>query len=205
MTSSIATYDELVEKAADFMNVGSADTNIPVFIRLAESQLERRLRVRAMEKRVFYEAGQDDLRLPDDFLELRSLINQDSLRSLKYESIDSLESRASRSGAPTLFNIYGDRIVLWPEPDAASAVKLSMRYIARIAPLSPENPTNDILIQHPDLYLYGTLLNGSEFLQEDQMTGVYGAMFLEALEAANLSARTRVGQRLRVRPSGAPV
>lgn len=203
--TSIATYDELVTLVADFVNVGSTDINIPAFIRLAESQLERRLRVRAMEKSVKYVAGDEDLRLPDDFLEVRALIDTDNGRKLDHEAIDSIEARESRTATPTLFCIYGNEIVIWPQPSNTGTVNLRLRYIARLAPLSEENGTNDVLVQHPDLYHYGTLLHAAEFLHEHEMVGTYGALFSEALEAANLSARSRVGQRLRVRPSGAPV
>ena len=202
-SAQIATYNQLIENAADFMNVSSEDANIPIFVRLAESQFERVLRVREMQKRVKYRIGETDALLPTDFLQLESLRLSDEGKRLDSVSIDNLEDRGDRTATPQMFSIWGEELVFWPMPD--TAVPASMRYVARIPALSPSNPVNPVLTNYPDIYLYGTLMNAEGYLKDDAMASTYGAMFQQAVSDANDMQKRMIRQTIKMRPSGAPV
>lgn len=205
MSGTISTYDELVSGIADYMNVAAADASIDSFIRLTESQFEKRLRVREMEKRVTYQIGSEDLTVPTDFLEARAFVLTASGRKLQYVSIDELEARKTSTGNPCLFSIWGEELLVRPVPDAASPVEASLRYVARVEPLSSSAPVNSVLTNYPDIYKYGALTQAAGYLKDAEMQAIWGPMFVAGVEDANKSNRKVVGQRLQLRPSGAPV
>ena len=205
MTSAISTYDELLEKAADFMLVQEADVNIPAFIRLAEAQFEPILRVREMEKTVKFVVGSEDLTVPTDFLAARSLTLPVSGQRLEYVSMDAFRARKSSTGNPCLFTIWGETLLVYPEPTSDGTVEMILDYTARVLPLSPSAPVNPILNKYPDIYLYGLLTNSAGYLKDPEMQATWGNLFSSAIQSANKANKRIVGQRIRMSPSGAPV
>ena len=201
MTAAIATYDDLVEKVADVMVVTSADTNIPAFIRLAEAQFERELRVREMEKQVEYNIGGQETLLPTDFLEARAFTLPESGCIVEHVSIESLDGRASKTGAPHCFTIYGQELIFYPVPTSEGTVKGKMRYIARFEPLSPAYPVNPVLTNHPDIYLYGALTHAAEYIKDREAQAVYAGLYRQAVSMANDSNKKMIGSRRRIRPN----
>ena len=205
MTAAISTYDELLDKAADFMLVAEADLNIPAFIRLAEAQFEPILRVREMEKTVNYIVGSESLTVPTSFLEARSLTLPDSGRKLTYVSMDEFRARKSSTATPYIFTIWGEELLVHPKPNADGTVKMVLDYMSRVSPLSTEAPVNPILKKYPDIYLYGLLTNSAGYLKDPEMQSTWGNLFSSAIQSANKANKRIVGQRLRMSPSGAPV
>lgn len=205
MTASISTYDDLLLKAADFMLVAEADLNIPVFIRLAEAQFEPILRVREMEKTVNYIVGSESLTVPTDFLEARSLTLPDSGQKLTYVSMDEFRARKSSAATPCIFTIWGEELLVYPEPNADGTVQMVLDYMARVSPLSEAAAVNPILKKYPDIYLYGLLTNSAGYLKDPEMQSTWGNLFSSAIQSANKANKRIVGQRLRMSPSGAPV
>lgn len=205
MTAAISTYDDLLDKAADFMLVTEADVNIPVFIRLAEAQFEPILRVREMEKTVTYVVGSDDLTVPTDFLEARSLTLPSTGRKLTYTSVDEFRARKSSTANPCIFTVWGEELLVYPAPNADGTVNMTLDYVARLEPLSTAAPVNPILTKYPDIYLYGLLTHSAGYLKDPDMQGTWGSLFSAAITNANKANRKVVGQRLQMKPSGAPV
>ena len=48
--------------------------------------------------------------------------------------------------------------------------------------LSADNPTNELLSRHPDLYLYGAMLQLALWTQDDAMQGVYSNLFVSTMD-----------------------
>ena len=202
---SIATYAELKTAVADFMNVAEADASIDTFIKLTESQFERELRVREQEKSASYLINDTDLSLPADFLEIKSITLDGTGRRLDFVSQDSLMNHQSLTASPKLFTVFGEFIKVWPQPASGSDVAATLLYYARLDPLSASAPTNSILTNYPDLYMYGCLTNAAGYLKDDASLGIYAPLYERAVRAANSNDKRKIGQRLRMRPSGAPV
>lgn len=59
--------------------------------------------------------------------------------------------------------------------------QLTLLYRQTIPPLSDDNPENWLLAQHPDLYLYATLLETAPFLRDDARLAMWKAMLDEAV------------------------
>jgi len=60
------------------------------------------------------------------------------------------------TGRPNFFTIVGNEIQLDRVPD--SEYTLEIQYYRKATPLSDSNQTNDILTNHPSIYLFGALV-----------------------------------------------
>ena len=49
-------------------------------------------------------------------------------------------------------------------------------------PLTTENPTNELLTQHPDLYLYGALMQLAMWAEDDANASKYSNLFLSSMD-----------------------
>jgi len=127
--------------------------------------------------------------LPDDFLGERSIYLTDSSRyPLTAVSPAELDRQSQTgTGKPRTYAINGDELEFDRAPD--STYSGVMRYYAAVEPLSAGNTSNLILANHPDLYLYGSLVAATPFLMHDERLQVWESMYQSALSAANKAAR----------------
>ena len=86
------------------------------------------------------------------------------------------------TGQPVYYAISGDEIELAPTPNADFAVEVLYR--ANIPPLGT-NSTNWLLTIAPDLYLYGTLLEASPYIQNDERITLWASGMQLALDQLN--------------------
>ena len=76
-----------------------------------------------------------------------------------------IDASPHTGGRPQRIAFAGDQALLDPTPDAAHPITLA--YVARIPALSDANPTNWVLQQAPQMYLYASLLEAEPFLAND--------------------------------------
>jgi hypothetical protein len=48
--------------------------------------------------------------------------------------------------------------------------------------LSVSNASNWILARHPDVYLYGSLLQAAPYLRDDERVGLWAPLYAQAIE-----------------------
>ncbi|MGE0652252.1 MAG: hypothetical protein AB7P12_10945, partial [Alphaproteobacteria bacterium] len=159
---ALGTYSELQSAVANWLaRPGDATLTpfVPDFIRLAEARINRDLRLRTMEQRATAEVDTGYVALPDGFLEMRNLqLATDPVTRLELmspEQIDGLRAGA-RSGRPRWYCILGGELRLAPVPDGNYTAE--MTFWKRFDPLSLAEPTNWLLTNAPDIYLYATLI-----------------------------------------------
>ncbi len=101
--------------------------------------------------------------------------------SLQYISPEMLYRvwAGSSSGKPDSYSIIGDKIYFGPTPD--SAYNYTMTYYKTFRALSDSNTTNWVILNAPDVYLYGALLQAEPFLQNDQRIPVWERGLRQAL------------------------
>jgi hypothetical protein len=129
------------------------------------------------------------LDLPTDFQTMRSarlsgvtgkprlgFMTQTQMDDYRY-SIDNV------SGQPVYFSVSGDQIELAPTPNEDYDVQLVYR--ANIPALTASNTTNWLLTLAPDLYLYGSLLEASPYIQNDDRLAIWGTALQQVLEQLN--------------------
>ena len=72
----------------------------------------------------------------------------------------------TRKSIARLKTIMGENILFGPTPD--SVYTYSMTYYKALTALSDSAPTNWAILNAPDLYLYGALLQAEPFLMNDE-------------------------------------
>jgi hypothetical protein len=138
-----------------------------------------------MEKRATAStvASQRTLALPLDFLEMRSIkLNTSPTKTLEYLTPTLLNWNSYSSAQPSYYTIVGNELHFETTPDAVYEVEM---YYYAFDPLSDADPSNWILTEHPDIYLYGTLLEAESFLMNDPRLQIWKMSFEEVLASLN--------------------
>ena len=166
----LATYDDLKAAVADWLDREDLAGRTGDFITLAEARLNRLMGFSALTARAELEAapGQAELAGPEDLRDILALTRPD--------------------GTARGHRLQGGRIRLVPPPEAPERLVLDYRARPR---LSEAAPTNAVLAEHPDLYLFGALSEAAPFLRDGEMLAVFAAR----LDAALTEARMREARR----------
>ena len=168
---AINTYSTLQTAVANWLDRSDLTDRVPEFIALAEATFNRVLRLRAMETTVAdtTPSGSKEDALPSGYLQMREIhLSTTPVVSLAYITPEIMyRIRAgSTSGKPNSYTIVGDNILFGPTPDGA--YDYSMTYYKSFDALSDSTQTNWLILNAPDLYLYGTLLQAEPFLMNDE-------------------------------------
>jgi hypothetical protein len=194
---AITTYSELQTAIASWLNRSDLTVQVPDFIALAETRINRDLRAR--EQQVIATANVDTafFALPGDFLEFKSFRITDvggsafELMLATPEQISAALAENSVSNTPRFVTIIGDQFQLWPAPDQMYVGSLA--YVRKVPALSVAAPTNWLLTDAPDVYLYGALMAAGPFLRDNEALVTFKALFDEALEGIRVANKPVVG------------
>lgn len=180
-------YTELQASVASFLNRQDLTSVIPTFIELTESSLNRKLRHRGMLGRATASLDTDFTTLPADFLEAKNIqLNTTPVTSLQYVTIEQADFlKTNSTGQPMYYTLVGDTLEVVPAPDTEYTVELV--YYKKLPPLS-SNSTNWLLDSHPDVYLYGSLMQAAPYLKNDERLAVWGSLYSASLDELNLSS-----------------
>ena len=181
---AVGTFAELKVAAANWLDRSDLTDRIPEFIAFAEARFNRVLRIRDMETvstAISTAAGTREYSLPTGFVQMREFhLTTDPLTPLSYITPEMMSRiwAGSSQGKPEVFTIIADNVRLGPNPDAVYTT--SMLYYKKITALSASATTNDMLTNNPDIYLYGTLLEATPFIMQDERVGLWLAAFEKA-------------------------
>jgi len=187
---AITSYSTLISAAKTYLNRSDiSDAQIQEFISLAEASFNRVLRTRNQIKRSTSSISTQFVTQPADLLELYNIqLNTDPVRRLEQVSLskmDSLKEESSTSGKPRYFAITGSDFEFYPAPDASYNIEVI--YYATIDPLSADSDPNFLITNHPDIYLFGTLVQAEPWLMNDERIGVWGALLGKSIEELRVS------------------
>ncbi len=165
-------------KRSDF-----ADALLDDFILLCEADFNRRLRIRQMENvNSAFSVSSELTALPTGFLELRSI---KSLSSPSYplklgtpQSIDEFYDAAD-SGMPVQYVIEGTNLRVGPAPDSTYDFRLD--YYKAFDAVSG-SATNWLFDNHPDVYLWGSLMQTAPYIGNDERLPMWEAKYEKALQ-----------------------
>lgn len=205
---ALNTYDNLKTAIADWLDRSDLTDRIPDFISLAETRINRDLRVRAMEVRstMTTTAGQRYFNLPGGYLQMRNIqLNTNPITALEYvtpEMLDRLYG-SNTTGKPRAYSLIGDEIQLAPIPD--SAYTLEMAFYEKFTPLGDGTggtvTSNWLSTEAPDAVLYGALLEAEPFIKNDERISLwlnaYGAAIKKIQDADKRDRHS--GSQMRVR------
>jgi hypothetical protein len=182
---ALNSYSALKSSIADWLNRDDLTATIPDFISLAEAQLERRLPVQKRTQRSTATIDTQFSALPSDFVSAKSLVLTSTapvqpLTFLTEDEMDAKKSVYRTSGKPLFFALVGSQIEVLPPPDTGYTAELT--YVATLAKLSDSNTSNWILERHPDVYLYGALLQAAPYLRDDERVALWTPLYGQAIE-----------------------
>jgi len=198
---AINTYATLQTAVANWLKRDNLTTLIPDFISLAEADINRNVRTRNQEVRETFTLSTEytDLTtLTNDILEMRNIqLNTDPVAFLEYRTPFQLdqESPYAAVGRPVYYTIHGDDLQVKPVPDASYTAEAS--FYAPFAALSVSS-TNWLLTNHPDIYLYGSLVAAEGYVVNDARMVTWATLYKRAIDDLNK-------QEKKARYSGSPL
>lgn len=177
-------YSSLKTTIAEWLHRADLEPRIPDFIALADVKINQRLIPRMKEVEVVLTStpGSEFLDLPANFdapvaLWLEAWTPRRKLTMLSIEQMEYVAVQAY----PSQWTINGNQIQL--NRQAPSADPYRFRYVRKYH-LSDTAPSNYVLQNYPDLYLYGSLMHAAPFLRDDSRVVLWGTLFEEALKEA---------------------
>jgi hypothetical protein len=194
---AITTYAELLAATANWLVRGDLTARIPEFITLAEARLNRVLRARLAETEATLTAtpGSRTIPLPAGFAEPLALwiVRSNGREALRFGE-PSLAQVSTAPGQPCNWSIDGTSLAF--ERPCDQAYGFVLRMLTRFA-LSNAAPTNGLLSDYPDAYLFATLCEAGPFLRDDELAGAYEARLERAIgEINSKDARARAARTL---------
>jgi hypothetical protein len=190
---AISTKAELHTAVANWLNRSDLTARIPEFISLAEASFNRNLRTRDMLVRSTASASDQYISLPADFLEMSNieLTSTSPPKRLIYitsdRSDDYRESNNDTAGTPDYYTIEGTSVQLTPTPN--STFTLQINYFRDIPALSglADSGNNWLLLGHPDIYLYGTLLQASPYIMDPQSAQQWDSLLARSMQELQIA------------------
>lgn len=183
-------YSEIVTAVlaySDRTGDAEATANIDTFIRVAESRLNRVLRVGGMETRASIStvADQSYYLLPDDFggirdIELRAEVGGTTSATLLYASPEQMNNYRATGDIVGYYTIIANQLQINPMSDGFT---LEVIYYRRIPNLTLTAPTNWLSNLHPDIYIMAVLVEISTFTKDADAIMVFSGRFDDALAA----------------------
>lgn len=202
-----ATYQGLCNKIEDTLNRRDLTTVIPDFTVMATKRISRdmaRIKHPGGITRAIATVTNNYAPLPNDFLSMYQLMDQDTRIALVYITPDQSMTIQSDGwkpphGAPTYINylpstgliyytIMGKTLRMVPPPAASAPTALEMWYYANLSAISVANPTNWVLTQYPDLYLYGSLVHTAPYLKNDERIQIWEGIYQSILKDIEVEA-----------------
>lgn len=196
---AIDTYAALKAAAAHWLVRGDLTARIPDFVALAEARLNRVLRHRLAETEIALTAapGLRRIPLPAGFTEPLRLWLEAAEGRIELPCVEAatLPQTAAR-GVPRAWAIDAEAVAF--DRPCDQAYGLTLRMLKAFA-LSEAAPTNALLTEAPDVYLFATLCEAAPFLRDAELSGAYETRLDRALGELNAKhARSRALGTLRV-------
>lgn len=173
---AIVDYSTLQASVANWLARADLTAVIPDFIQLAESRINRDLRVRRMQSTASGVASNGLIPLPSDFVGTLSL--RVSWSDGSYELFPLTSTRAPsytvNSGLPLGYVVVGSNIQL---ESGQLDLPYTLTYWAKIPALSDANQQTWLLSDEPGTYLYSALVEASPYVQDDERTLLWATQY----------------------------
>lgn len=178
---AITTYSELQTAVGNWLNRTDLSSRIPEFIALAESRLNRRLRLRVMEddETLTGVVGSRIIAVPSGYVAPISFF---IVRTTGREPLTFVRSRMETYTAqsePRYWTIDNTNIAFERPCDSAYSFLFKM-YLGFA--LTNSVTTNWLLTNHPDAYLYASVAEGFKYLRNDNATSEFEALTDRAIK-----------------------
>ena len=185
---AITTYTTLQQAISDWLNRADLTQQVPDFIALAESTLNKSIRSTYMVQLTTLSVSSSAQRVavPSDMLEPIYLqvtsTTASPLEQITPQQLITLRRARLRSAAtPAFFAVMGRNFEFAPIPSATTSIDCT--YYQKIPALA-SNSTNWLLTNYPDLYLYTSLMHAAPFLKDDARAQLFNSMLSQQIAQA---------------------
>lgn len=179
---ALATYSDLKTAIANEIERADLTAQIPDFITRAESRINRRLRRSNLETEIALTGieGSRFIALPSNFDTAVALFrNLVSGRELMRPVAPAQMETIATNGRPNFWCIDGTSLAFERPCDQGNSFTLRLNAMLG---LSDAAPTNSILTQWPDLYLYGAVVEAAMYMLDDDRMGIYERKFTTTMD-----------------------
>ncbi len=194
--AGITDFADLKARVATVLNRANMTADIPYCVQLAETRIHYGskeqpfpsdpLRIRAMEVCASATFDEQEIALPDGFLQIRRIFIAGTPNGrIDYNTPDQFwpDVRSTTEGQPKIFTIEGDSIFLAPYPGGSYTGKIL--YYKKFDALEDEDDTNWLLTNAPGVYLYATLLEAFSQVRNVEQATLYLNKFAGTVNALN--------------------
>lgn len=199
---AITTYAELQSAVATWLVRGDLTARIPEFIALGEARLNRIVRSRQaeVERSATLSAGERVIGLPAGFTEpLAVWLVLDAEREALRFVDPALMQVSDTPGRPSQWGIAGAGLAFNRPCDQAYTVIMRLTEAFR---LSDDAPTNALLIDAPDVYLFAALCEAAPLLRDAELASAFEARLRRAVTELNSKdARSKARATLSTEPA----
>lgn len=194
---ALSNYTELQESIGSWLNRRDLSARIPDFIRLAEDDINGKLRDRRMHRYVDAQISDQPVALPPDWLEAVRLTPKGRHRPLVLTTLDQMQALRGRrvpldalppeypasAAAPQYFAVAGTVLEFFPLP--AQPVTIEMVYFQKVPRLSAEAPVNWLLTEDSAVHLYGSLAQAEPYLKNDARIATWAGLYADRIASRN--------------------
>jgi hypothetical protein len=202
------TYSGLLASIADWLNKSSLTAQIPDFVVLAEARLRRELK-NWLRTTVVASNITADYAVPGTVQDVVGVSYNDGAAGAHNFPVDLISDTdyqtwmERNAGAatppgqlcfPELDVVAGTTILrFWPPATVTGPIaNLKIKVAGYLPALSNSNPTNGLLRDAADVYLYGALAESSLYLQHDERLAVWEARLSAGVKALRVSTERRL-------------
>lgn len=190
-------YTTLQAAITDYLHRTDLAAKLPDFIGLAEAEIFRELAVREVETSVTGTTTGAAIALPTDFASIVRITSTSG--GTEFELLYGFEPASISYGTPTRYTIEGGALRF----NGGSAQGYTLYYKAVIPPLSISQPTNWVLDNAPDLYLFASIVQTCEYTQDRELAATLAPKVAQLIDSVRrLSMRRQMPDRggLQIKP-----
>lgn len=182
---ALSNYTELQASVATWMNRSDLNTQIVDFISIGESNIATDVRMREMlaSANLVTLPLTDTVALPTGWLEFKSV--SITGKPIEYVTPEKLRrDKVLNTGVASKYSIEGLNLLINGTQSAAQTI--NTQYYKRLDALSV-TPTNFLLTQYPQVYLYAALAQAALFMIDDPRAATWESAYKSAVAKAMAS------------------
>ena len=192
----LSTYANLKAAVADWCHRTDLTTQILDFVALSEAQIRRDVRCRAQQILVTGTLTGEVLAQPTRYIEAERLVLEDVEQDFVAPGMYA-QLQQAQSTEPKYTHIGTDLYIL----NGANGSAYSLLYWQQFTPFSADSDSNWLLLNAPEIYLSGALVQAAVYLNDDAMLTRHAAIYQASVKMLNNSERRAQfsGSRLEIR------
>lgn len=176
----INDYPSLVDAITRWLARSDLGASIPDFISLSENRMRQELRLRQQQKSLAGDSIAGTIQLPSDLRQIESLFITAFGREIPIYPVPPTKAPLdSLRPIPAGYWIDDNFVML----NGTNDVPYRLVYFQDIPPLSVASPSNWLLLESPNAYLYGALMEAAPFIRDDSSVATWSAAYQGAMSA----------------------